>query len=349
MYDCNILPPSGASEVVLLDREPLALRCALLSAAASGLRLAEGDNSAAPRSAEEGNGPPCCSSLSSLEPEPLQGWSRLQQQHREGRQQGAGGGASLSSDEGQQQQQQQREGQQEAGGGALQFSDVGGAQVAAEAVSQTLQRVISGVERATAGAASGGTGSAVVGGSGAASPSAGSDGEAPRRSGGTSDPSRAEAAAAEAAPVFPTLVCPVTGALRLPEFRFEGAAAISRLVEGQLPSSSSEGQQGPGGSSGSGATGAAEGDWISSSSVKGDPAGSSTEGSSRNGVMRARVFDWNHADLLGEQYNVLLACDVLYEDAAVGPIAALVPRWADETSRCTVVVVPRGHGLGFRP
>ena len=288
--------------MVLLDREPLALRCALLSAAASGLRLAaEGklrDCGAATRIAEEGSGPPCCSS--SLEPEPLQGWTRQQQQ---------------------QQREGQREGQQGAGGGMSQSSDDGGAQVAAEAVSRTIQRVISGVERATAGAASGGTGSTVAGGA-AAPPSASSDGEAARWSGNTADPSRTEAAAAaEAAPTFPTLVCSVTGTFRLPEFCFEGAAAITRLMEGQLPSSSSEEMQRPGG--GYGITG--EGDRVSiMGSVKGRH--SSVEGSSSSGVVRARVFDWNHANLLGEQYDVLLACDVLYEDAAVGPIAALVPR-----------------------
>ena len=273
--------------MVLLDREPLALRCALMSAAASGLRLAEGqvhDGEAPPRSALEGSGPPCCSS--SLEPEPLQGWIR----------------------------QQQMEGRQGAGEGASQSPDDGGAQVAAEAVSGTLQRVISGVERVTAGAASGGTGSTVAGG--AAPPS---DGEALSRGGSTAD--ALPVAAAEAASTFPALVCPVTGALRLPEFCFEGAAAIARLMEGQLPSSSSEEMQGPW--SGSGITG--EGDRVSiMGSVKGHH--SSVEGSSSSGVVRARVFDWNHANLLGEQYDVLLACDVLYEDAAVGPIAALVPR-----------------------
>ena len=45
------------------------------------------------------------------------------------------------------------------------------------------------------------------------------------------------------------------------------------------------------------------------------------------GVLRSRVFDWNHAGLLGgERFDVLLACDVLYEDSAVKPIASLVPR-----------------------
>ena len=310
--------------MVLLDREPLALRCALLSAAASGLHLAQVGEPHGGLAAGSAEGSRPVGGSSALEPEPLQGWIWQQQQQLRG--------------------QQQREGQQGAGEGLLQFSDEGGAQVAAEAVSRTLQRVISGVERATAGAALGDTGSTVAGG--AAPPSTVSDGEAPRQSNGTSDPSPAAVVAVPVA--FSATTCSVTGALRLPEFRFEGAAAIARLMEGQLSSSSSEGQQGPGGSSGSGATGAAEGDWISSSSVKGDPAGSSTEGSSRNGVMRARVFDWNHADLLGEQYNVLLACDVLYEDAAVGPIAALVPRWDDETSQCIAAIVPRGHGLGFK-
>ncbi|GAX81814.1 hypothetical protein CEUSTIGMA_g9242.t1 [Chlamydomonas eustigma] len=43
------------------------------------------------------------------------------------------------------------------------------------------------------------------------------------------------------------------------------------------------------------------------------------------GGVRARVFDWNKADLLRDQFDVLLACDVLYEDMAVEPIAHLVP------------------------
>ena len=43
-------------------------------------------------------------------------------------------------------------------------------------------------------------------------------------------------------------------------------------------------------------------------------------------VVRARTFDWTRSELLGERYDVLLACDVLYEDTAVQPIAELVPR-----------------------
>jgi hypothetical protein len=43
------------------------------------------------------------------------------------------------------------------------------------------------------------------------------------------------------------------------------------------------------------------------------------------GSVRARVFDWNKAELLQDQFDVLLACDLLYEDVAVEPIAQLVP------------------------
>lgn len=43
-------------------------------------------------------------------------------------------------------------------------------------------------------------------------------------------------------------------------------------------------------------------------------------------LVRARTFDWARSELLQEKFDVLLACDVLYEDFAVEPIAALVPR-----------------------
>lgn len=281
---------------MLLDREPLALRCALLSAASSGLHLAEGephDGSGTARSTEDRGG----LRSSSLEPEPLEGWIRQQQQL---------GGL--------------QERQQAAGGAAPGHSD-GGAEVAAEAVSRTLQRVISGVERVVAGAASGSTAAAVdsIGGVvvGGAVPSACPDGAAPRPNNGVAAPS---SAAAWSSSTFTALTCSVTGALRLPEFQFQGAAAIASLMEGQwLPGSSSEGH----GPTGVGTSGDAEGNQASSSSVIKEDPGSLKGG---RGVVRGRVFDWNHADLLGEQYDVLLACDVLYEDAAVGPIAALVPR-----------------------
>ena len=43
-------------------------------------------------------------------------------------------------------------------------------------------------------------------------------------------------------------------------------------------------------------------------------------------LVRARVFDWTRSELLKESFDVLLACDVLYQDDAVQPMAELVPR-----------------------
>ncbi|KAF8060503.1 Mettl20 [Scenedesmus sp. PABB004] len=43
------------------------------------------------------------------------------------------------------------------------------------------------------------------------------------------------------------------------------------------------------------------------------------------GVLRGELFDWN-APPAGEGFDVVLACDVLYEDSAVAPVAAAVPR-----------------------
>ena len=43
-------------------------------------------------------------------------------------------------------------------------------------------------------------------------------------------------------------------------------------------------------------------------------------------VVRARVFDWTRSELLEESFDVLLACDVLYHEDAVQPMAELVPR-----------------------
>ena len=43
-------------------------------------------------------------------------------------------------------------------------------------------------------------------------------------------------------------------------------------------------------------------------------------------LVRARVFDWTRSELLKESFDVLLACDVLYQDEAVQPMAELVPR-----------------------
>ncbi len=82
-----VIPPAaGASEVVMLDREPLALRCALLSAVATGVRLTTSSAAVAAaalklptgqqqESAIRAEDPDLLESLSMLlEPEPLIGW-----------------------------------------------------------------------------------------------------------------------------------------------------------------------------------------------------------------------------------------------------------------------------------
>ncbi len=47
---------------------------------------------------------------------------------------------------------------------------------------------------------------------------------------------------------------------------------------------------------------------------------------SAGSLIRARTFDWARSELLEEKFDVLIACDVLYEGSAVQPIAELVPR-----------------------
>lgn len=48
-------------------------------------------------------------------------------------------------------------------------------------------------------------------------------------------------------------------------------------------------------------------------------------------VIRSQLFDWNQADV-PERFDVVLACDVLYEREAVEPIAGVVPRLLRHTS-----------------
>lgn len=43
------------------------------------------------------------------------------------------------------------------------------------------------------------------------------------------------------------------------------------------------------------------------------------------GVVRADIFDWT-VPYGGPKFDVLLACDVLYEDVSVDPVAEAVPR-----------------------
>jgi len=42
-------------------------------------------------------------------------------------------------------------------------------------------------------------------------------------------------------------------------------------------------------------------------------------------VCSAEVFDWNAVPSNQPKFDLVLACDVLYEAGAVGPVAALVP------------------------
>jgi hypothetical protein len=51
------------------------------------------------------------------------------------------------------------------------------------------------------------------------------------------------------------------------------------------------------------------------------------------------VFDWDKTEVL-EQFDVVLACDVLYEDAAVEPIARVVPQLLRTTSGTLLLADP---------
>ena len=123
------------------------------------------------------------------------------------------------------------------------------------------------------------------------------------------------------------VTCPVSGLLKLPPYSFEGLEALSSLLGSR---DSSDGAPPAARPLDDGGQRPYEGQVGSSSvhSVLEGSEGRSGLGNVRGGEgVRARVFDWNHADLLRENFDVLLACDVLYEDSAVEPIARLVPRW----------------------
>lgn len=51
----------------------------------------------------------------------------------------------------------------------------------------------------------------------------------------------------------------------------------------------------------------------------------STSGLHFDTPVRVETFDWNNADT-SRKFDVVLACDVLYEDSAVDPLSDLVPR-----------------------
>jgi len=72
------------------------------------------------------------------------------------------------------------------------------------------------------------------------------------------------------------------------------------------------------------------------------------------GLCRAELFDWT-AEYTGRKFDVLLACDVLYEDFSVGSVSEVVPQMlftaagrlilADpahrtEANRCAPVIYP---------
>ena len=51
----------------------------------------------------------------------------------------------------------------------------------------------------------------------------------------------------------------------------------------------------------------------------------SNRGRSNDSIVRAEIFDWT-VPYDGPKFDVLLACDVLYEDVSVDPVAEAVPR-----------------------
>ena len=50
-------------------------------------------------------------------------------------------------------------------------------------------------------------------------------------------------------------------------------------------------------------------------------------------VCVAEVFDWNAVSADQRTFDLVLACDVLYEAHAVAPVAALIPKLTNEAPR----------------
>ena len=96
--------------------------------------------------------------------------------------------------------------------------------------------------------------------------------------------------------------------------------------------------------SGSSSTGAASisndaGTGSSSSCISNGTSNSSSRGGHEGPLIRAEVFDWDKTEL-AERFDVVLACDVLYEDAAVEPIARVVPQLLKATSGTLLLADP---------
>lgn len=69
-------------------------------------------------------------------------------------------------------------------------------------------------------------------------------------------------------------------------------------------------------------------------------AASCSKSASSSGQIRAQVFDWNQT-VLKDKFDVVLACDVLYEDDAVEPISAAVPRLLKSTGKLLLADPPK--------
>ena len=57
-------------------------------------------------------------------------------------------------------------------------------------------------------------------------------------------------------------------------------------------------------------------------------------------VVSASVFDWNAVPVDQERFDLVLACDVLYETHAVKPVASLVPKLTKEKTGVWLVADP---------
>lgn len=64
------------------------------------------------------------------------------------------------------------------------------------------------------------------------------------------------------------------------------------------------------------------------------------ESSSMGTVCVAEVFDWNNVSDTQRTFDLVLACDVLYETHAVSPVCALIPKLTSERGRWMVADPP---------